>query len=277
MATGAISNPALGSPSTGASKKQSMKIATYLINLDGSDERLSAISAALQKHGIAFERISAVDGRRFNVDTHPLYDKVRTLRYMGRDLVGGELGCYMSHIKCAETFLVSDADIAIVIEDDMACNHNFAPTIIQAVQWLQSHGHADWQILNFGNQKMKLATALQPIASDSKGAVLQHAHYFPMTTTGIVWSRSGAQAFLQATKQNRIFCPVDNFFRYWQTRANKGYCFWPPLVETSGVGSDIDHSTVRKKNQRTPYYFFSKQARLWQDKALAVLAKCRLR
>ena len=45
-----------------------MKIATYLINLDGSDARLATATAQLQQHGSAFERIAAVDGRKFAVD-----------------------------------------------------------------------------------------------------------------------------------------------------------------------------------------------------------------
>ena len=252
-----------------------MKIATYLINLDGSDARMAAASTQLQQYGIAFERIAAVDGRKFEVDKHPQYNKTRALRYMGRDLVGGELGCYMSHMKCAETFLASDADIAIVIEDDMACSYNFVPSIVQAIEWLQNHGRADWQVFNVGNQKMKISTPLCTIAGDAQAAVLHAAHYFPMTTTGVVWSRAGASEFLNQTQEQGIFAPVDNFLRYWQTRAAKGYCFWPPLLSTTGVGSDIDDKTVRKKHQRAPYYFFSKQARLWQDKYLAIRARSR--
>ena len=253
-----------------------MKIATYLINLDGSDERLAAATAQLQEHGITFERIAAVDGRKFIVDELPNYDKSRALRYMGRDLVGGEFGCYMSHMKCAEAFLASDAEITIVLEDDMQCQGNFLPAILEAVQWLQSNGRADWQVFNFGNQKMKLATALLPLTS-TPSCSLQHAHYFPMTTTGVVWSRAGATAFLRETQAHGIFAPVDNFLRYWQTRTNKGYCFWPPLVSTTGADSEIDGKTARAKHRRATHYFFSKQARLWQDKALALAAKWHLR
>ena len=250
-----------------------MKIASYLINLDGSNERLASATAQLQQHGIAFERIAAVDGRKFAVDELAIYDKKRALRYMGRDLVGGEFGCYMSHMKCAEAFLASNADIAIVLEDDMQCSYNFVPSITEAVQWLEQNGRSDWQVFNFGNQKLKISTPLHPIANNKQGAILHAAHYFPMTTTGVVWSRTGAAEFLKQTRIHGIFCPVDNFLRYWQTRSGKGYSFAPALVQTTGTGSEIDHNTVRKKHQRAPYYFFSKQARLWQDKCLAIKNK----
>ncbi len=36
----------------------------YVINLDGSTERFSQVSVALEKAGVAFERLSAFDGRK---------------------------------------------------------------------------------------------------------------------------------------------------------------------------------------------------------------------
>ena len=81
-----------------------MKLAVYLINLDGSDERLGTISAALAKHNIAFERVSAVDGRKFDVQSLDIYQEQEALSYMGRQLVGGEIGCYLSHLECAKRF-----------------------------------------------------------------------------------------------------------------------------------------------------------------------------
>ena len=186
-----------------------MKIATYLINLDGSDERLSAISAALQKHGIAFERVPAVDGRQFDVQALDCYQEQEALSYMGRQLVGGEIGCYLSHLECAKRFLASDSDALVVIEDDMQVDINFLPIIENALRWLaQQHPH--WEVINYGNQKMKIATPLHSVKEQGQTFALCHAHYFPMTTTGIVWSRSGAQAFVDASGQ--IFAPVDNFY-----------------------------------------------------------------
>ncbi len=243
-----------------------MKIATYLINLDGSDERLSAISAALQKHGIAFERVPAVDGRQFDVQALDCYQEQEALSYMGRQLVGGEIGCYLSHLECAKRFLASDSDALVVIEDDMQVDINFLPIIENALRWLaQQHPH--WEVINYGNQKMKIATPLHSVKEEGQTFALCHAHYFPMTTTGIVWSRSGAQAFVDASGQ--IFAPVDNFLRHWQTRRNRGYCFAPPLVTTTGSESEIDTGSKRKAHRREWYYYFSKQRRLWVDKFLA--------
>ncbi len=255
-----------------------MKIATYLINLDGSHERLASATAQLQRLGLPFERISAVDGRGFDVDNLHIYNKSRALRYMGRSLVGGEIGCYMSHMQCAQALLNSNADIAIVLEDDLHCQANPLPIVQEAVRWLAAHDRADWQVMNIGNPKLKLSSALAPMPSSGGRTVLHAAHYFPITTTGLVWSRSGAAQFLALTQEHGIFAPVDNFLRYWQTRAQQGYSFWPPLLLPSGAESEIDpdaQTALRKKQNRQTHYHLSKQWRLWQDKALALAAKVR--
>ncbi len=247
-----------------------MKLAVYLINLEGSDERLNTISAALAKHHIAFERVSAVDGRKFDVQSLDCYQEQEALSYMGRQLVGGEIGCYLSHLECAKRFLASDSDALVVIEDDMQVDINFLPIIENALAWLALQ-RPDWEVINYGNQKMKIATPLHKISAQGQTYELCHAHYFPMTTTGIVWSRRGAQAFVSAS--SKIFAPVDNFLRYWQTRRNQGYSFLPPLVTTTGSESEIDTGAKRKEHRREWYYYFSKQRRLWVDKFLAASHK----
>ena len=45
-----------------------MKVETYLINLDGSDERLKNASEILLAQNIQFKRFPAVDGRRKSLD-----------------------------------------------------------------------------------------------------------------------------------------------------------------------------------------------------------------
>ena len=249
-----------------------MKIATYLINLDGSSERLASATAQLQQHGIAFERIAAVDGRKIPAaELEQLYDKKRAIQYMGRDLSPGEIGCYLSHIKAIQAFLASNADIAVVLEDDFRILHDYTAPIQKATNWLDANGHKNWHAINISNNKLKIATSLCPIALEGGNSQLFHAHYFPMLATAIVWSRAGAKAFLSAGQD--IFCPYDNYLRYWQTRENKGYSIFPPLLCTTEVDSDIDAAGKRKAIKRGAAYGWAKQKRLWQDKILALRSK----
>lgn len=253
-----------------------MKHELYLINLDDSQERLEAASSQLRSAGLSFTRVAAYDGRKTNPDDLSIYDRAKAYEYLGRAMVGGEIGCYFSHLDCARKFLESEADVGIVIEDDIRFEHDFVATIVKAVEWMTLHGHSDWDILNFGNQKLKISTPLQIFSSGAAEHALHKAHYFPMTTTGVAWSRPGAQAFIDAS--GTIFAPVDNYLRHWQTRRGKGYSFLPPLVSTTGSESEIDTSPagMRRKNQRAVNYYYAKQKRLWIDKFIAAKKKIHL-
>lgn len=240
------------------------KIIIYLINLDGSDERLETATTCLSHQGIDFRRISAFDGRKIDPVGYPEYDEVKALSYMGRKLAGGEIGCYFSHVNCAKTFLESDADYAVILEDDMIPTENLMSKIEQMLEKLRDQ---TWFLINIGALKRKIFTPLFNIENHQ----ISKAHYFPMTTTGVIWNRSGAQAFLENAYP--IYAPVDNFFRHWLTSNNMGLSVYPPLVWASDAKSDIDHNTKRKYSGRASNYGVLKQKRLWQDKLIATKNK----
>lgn len=250
-----------------------MKVAYFLINLDDNTERLKTAAKQLNEQHIIFHRISAFDGRKLQPSDHPLYNRDKCLHYMGRELVGGEIGCYMSHLKCAEEFLESDADYAVVLEDDFKISNELHQKVIATIDWLERH-REPWLLINIGNEKLKISTPLTDISIKSDTHELHRAHYFPMTTTGLLWNRAGASQFTHLATE--IFAPVDNNFRHWLTRENSGLAFKPPLVCAIGAQSVIDaplQNSKRKKQGRTPFYGLTKQRRLWQDKFIALWHK----
>lgn len=264
-----------------------MKIGYFLINLDDSTDRLAAATHELDKQGIEFLRISAFDGRNVTPTSITDYDEKKALAYMGRVLLGGELGCYFSHLNSAKQFLATDFDYAVVLEDDMVIRSDLQACIQQIVSSLNQSGKL-WDLVNIGANKRKIFTVVDTIENHQ----VLHAHYFPMTTTGLLWSRQGAAKFV--SEHSRIYAPVDNFFRDWLTQTNTGFSVWPALVVASGAESEIDKSSTqntgtdtsktdknqtdkklshkrktRKKIKRHPLYGLIKQKRLWGDKAKA--------
>ena len=198
-----------------------MKLITYVINLDDNVARMQEVARQMTALQWPFTRVSAFDGRK--VDPHRIsdYDEARALAYMGRTLKGGELGCYFSHLDCAQRFLASDADYAIVLEDDMRIKSDALEVIQQSIGWLKAH-NLSWYLMHIASEKRKITTRLQQFA----GCELLRAHYFPVTTTGLVWSRQGAQSFVN--EHDKIFAPVDNYFRWWLTNNDKGLTIYPP-------------------------------------------------
>ena len=245
-----------------------MHVAVYLINLDGSDDRLREASGQLESAGVTFERVAAFDGRGLRIEEFPDYDAKGARTYMGRPLRGGEIGCYLSHLECARRFLESDAPVCIVLEDDMKLQEGFAEGVEAVLGWLARSGE-DWDIVNIGANRHKIYSRMFGFDAGGRHHQLTHAHYFPMTTTGLIWSRTGADAFLR--EHHRIFAPVDNYMRHWQTRRNRGWAVWPALVTTTGVDSVITPATGprRQVGDRHPLYGLIKQRRLMLDKLIA--------
>jgi glycosyl transferase, family 25 len=244
----------------------------YVINLDGSNDRLEAISSRLATYGVTFQRVAAFDGRKLDLSQIDDYDASQAESYMGRGLVGGEIGCYRSHLHAAERFLKSDARYLLILEDDALPLCNPVELLAEALPDLDRID-PDWRLINIGNEKLKIATTLKRYAVDGHECELVAAHYFPMTTSAIVWSRLGARLFVEEHKT--IFAPVDNYFRYWLTRSGHGYSFRPAPVTTTEAASQILASSGQKRqtNRRRWFYGLSKQRRLMEDKLIALIKK----
>ena len=244
-------------------------IRTYVINLDGGTERLKSVSRMLGSFGMDFERVPAFDGRKLDLSEVADYDVGRAERYMGRSLVGAEIGCYRSHLAAAAQFLRSDAEYGLIFEDDVLLRCNPIALLDEALPVLE-RADKDWLLLNIGANKSKITSLISDHDIGGYRCGLVAAHYFPMMACAIVWSREGARQFVE--NHDKIFAPVDNYFRYWLTRAGHGYAFWPAPVTTTDAESQIAASDGRKRSRygRKWYYGFSKQRRLIEDKLIAL-------
>jgi glycosyl transferase family 25 len=109
---------------------------TWVINLDRAPERLARISVRLQQLRLPFKRLSAVDARHLTPQQRAALDEPAYRRKHGMAPVLGELGCYLSHLQAMHEFLASDAEFALVLEDD-ALLHDSLPAVLQA---MMQHG-----------------------------------------------------------------------------------------------------------------------------------------
>lgn len=243
----------------------------FLINLDGSDARLAAAAKGLAEQGLEFERVPAFDGRGKSLGELPLYDEPAAIRYMGRPLLGSEVGCSLSHMKALRRFLETEATQALVLEDDCRFAPDLAPRLAEIGRWLEDR--PVWHALHVSAHKLRLRTPLRNFGPYELG----QAHQFPMLATGILWSRAGAEAMLREGG-GKIDAAWDNFLRHWLTRSGKGLTLWPPLVSSSEVASDIDSAAVtRKTAPRNLLYGFRKQRRLWSDRFVAMKMRRRFK
>ena len=101
----------------------------YVINLDRSVERWNSISASARGLGIELTRIPAINGVAITQANWLGFDIKGFCRENGRPPLGGEYGCYASHIAALKQFLADGGDDALILEDDTVLNQNLIPCL----------------------------------------------------------------------------------------------------------------------------------------------------
>ena len=88
----------------------------YVINLARSVDRREHITAELERTGIGYEIVSAVDGNTVDLRDPAIVDPVLIAK---NDFPAGTAGCALSHLRAYEKILVDGHDHALVLEDDV--------------------------------------------------------------------------------------------------------------------------------------------------------------
>lgn len=183
----------------------------YVISLADEDQRRAEMSDKLSGMGISFTFFDAIDGRGFSVDEYPHYH--RTLRRLtaGRDLTGGEVGCYLSHKAVMERMLENGDERALILEDDVIFRDDFV-SVIQALIKKCDH----WHFVRFlGSPKVERSVQRRFLK-------LHGEHYLtrlkttPSGAHAYLIDRSAAKRLLQMMQRNAY--PVDVLMgRSWRT------------------------------------------------------------
>lgn len=240
-----------------------MTVPCFIINLEGSTQRFAHSERVLRDCGLDPVRLEAVDGRVMDINSISAYDRQRAVRYMGRTISPGEIGCYLSHIRFLETFLDTDAKMGLVFEDDINPGTDPAGQLDEIMGFLE--GRHDWHVMHLGAHRLKFTSTF---GGNAPPTILR-AHYFPMLTHALLWNRAGAEAYLKAAAE--IFCPADNMMRYVFTRSDMGLATTRPLFEAGAFESEISALSGgnRARQGRNWLYGWRKQRRLMVDKVLA--------
>jgi glycosyl transferase, family 25 len=88
----------------------------YVINLARSPDRRAHIVAELQRTGLTYEIIPAVDGRTLDLDDTTLIDPLLASR---SPFVAGAAGCALSHFYAYQKIIEDGRDRALILEDDV--------------------------------------------------------------------------------------------------------------------------------------------------------------
>ncbi len=158
-----------------------------LINLDRSEHRRLQMERRLADMGLAYTRLSAVDGKAHWSELVTSVDVSLFERQVGRDLIAGEIGCFHSHLRAWKSLVDSDCHTLLVLEDDVV----FGPDFLPALQLALEHRHR-WDVLNLNKIRAK-----QAVRQAQLGPYALNAYMGPLTGMGAyLISRDTAQRLL---------------------------------------------------------------------------------
>lgn len=182
------------------------QLPVYLINLPRDAERLRRMAAQLDALGLGYERIDAVLGRALGPDElAALYDPERNRRFFHDPLVPGEIGCYASHLRVWQRVIDSDAQAALVLEDDVILRPALVP-VLRAVAALPPR----WDMVKLIGRDAESPQRSWPLAD---GVELIAYRRVPSLTSAYIVSRRGAGKLL--AHRRPFFRPVDTDLRHW--------------------------------------------------------------
>lgn len=244
--------------STSNTKLYCMKFKTFLINLERSPHRLADAKAQLDSLGVPFERVNAADGKSLSEEEVRCFDRDKAKKRYHYDLTWGEIGCYLSHIRCWQRIVQEKLDYAVILEDDQKLHPDFSKAL-DAIPKLTT----EWSFIKLGNPfKTRKETAVET----KDGYSLVRYNKPPSGAGAQVVTYEAAKKLLAA--RATFFRPVDVDFQ-WQWEVPINILGLTPYVAGHNLDFDSDIQNVeqrKKKKKRTlvrwkehiRFFFYSK-------------------
>ncbi len=216
-----------------------MTLPVYVINLDRRPDRLAGISENLERIGIAWQRISAIDAESLtDDDTGPWMDE-------------GSAACSRSHCKALETLLASSHPAAMILEDDTEVASD-TPAFLDSVEWWPA-GHGLLK-LDTPEDRFHLPMVGPRRGGAPTGRELREIVYWGVGGMGYLIDRAAARIVLDSPERETTAIDVLLFHLRESGTARRLRPLWvvPSLVRESGedFASDIAAHRRRQKRQR---------------------------
>lgn len=229
----------------------------FLINLDSSPDRLAFMEQQANQAGVTLERFSAVRGlevRNGEVENSTF----------APHLSNGEVGCYASHLHIHRMILDRGLPYALVLEDDVLLDSDFAAVADAAV----TVAPAGWDYIHLSSVIKRAVHALKRLGAADRELIVYSR--LPVNTAAYIISASGARKFLQPRHRVR---PVDMDVRYGWLMDFTVYGVAPPPARQNEVfDSTIWQGTPGAKSKPGSVYapglLSQLQGALWQANKL---------
>ncbi|CAH0282993.1 glycosyltransferase family 25 protein [Agrobacterium fabrum] len=172
----------------------------YIVSIARARARLEKMLEGASGLGLDLRPVEGVDGKTISPDDWRDFDRRGFELRNGRHALPGEYGCYASHIKALETFLATDAPVAVIVEDDVAFTPDFSERVKAMVAAMP-----DDAIVKLTNHRRKGFKARK---TSALGDTFGRCIYGPQGSSACyIISRRAAERFLKTAR--RMTLPFD--------------------------------------------------------------------
>ena len=172
----------------------------WVINLEWDTERRAFMEHQLRELGVTYEITKAVDGATLTAEDLTAYSAARAKMHHGRDLVPGEIGCALSHIRLWERVVREAHAHVLVLEDDVVIGRMLIEVLSCAARF-----PTDWDFINFATLAPQVPFG-EPIHDIHQAAYLRGV--IGLTGAYLIRNR-GAKKLLSKAFPIRV--PIDRF------------------------------------------------------------------
>lgn len=211
------------------------KMKIYVINLDRSFERLQNMAQLLNKMGLSFVRVPAVDGNLIEAQS---FCSTPNWRYP-YVMTNGEIGCFLSHRRCWESLVESGEEWALILEDDCLFSDR-ARNYMSSTSWIPN-GVDIVQL--FHTQHLTVYKETLEIQSNQ---LLKLRASSPVGAFAYLISRRAAQRALDLSVT--VDGPVDNFLHGDFFPLSQSYPTW--RLKFGVVRVDDKTTTIEGRSQK---------------------------
>lgn len=175
---------------------------TYIINLERSVTRREHILREVEKCGLDYELVKAIDGSALSEDELELLCDMDTVRRAPEWLNRGIIGASLSHLSTYKKILEEGHEIALILEDDMILPDNFQEIISNVEKNIRNNEIVSLYYFSF---KPCLLSKAGAVKLDEK-----YSMYYPMdcgqavSAGGIVITREACKSLVKVIPPIRL-------------------------------------------------------------------------
>ena len=220
-------------------------ISVFIINLDRDVQRYRSVLPLVERLNIPYHRISGIMGKTLpeSFTKNFVDEKTYKLAFNGAKPGAGEIGCFLSHVKAWVSFLDSNSEFALILEDDA----QFNPSTLASTLKTLIKQKKNWDICSLfmptGPSTQHLVELIDPyklvkFLTETTG------------TIGVVLNRNAATALL--SKAEKYTVPVDHYIqRTWEFDSPIQFTgIVPSVITERGISSSIDKEGRREKSPK---------------------------